>query len=288
MKSAISNLRSQARRHVRRPLTPALSPKHRGQRVASSPPPWPPKVDLFGVRVTPTCYDEAVESILRAARQRRGGAVDLMPVHGLVTAARDAGFRRRMNSFDVVAPDGQPVRWALNLFHNTKLADRCYGPELTLRLCAAAAKEGVAVYFYGSTPDVVEALRAAMTRRFPMLRVVGAESPPFRPLTDAEDRSVVARINSSGAGILFLGTGCPRQEIFAHEHRDRIRAVQVCVGAAFDFHAGKKRMAPAWMQKRGLEWLYRLSQEPGRLWRRYLVTNTIFSLLVGRRLLLGR
>ena len=252
------------------------------------PPVWPPKVELFGVRLTPTCYEEAVEAVMRAARWRRGGAVDLMPVHGLVTASRDPAYRRRINRFDIVAPDGQPVRWALNLFHNTGLPDRCYGPELMLRLCDAAAREGVAVYLYGGTPDVVAALKDKLACRFPALRVVGAESPPFRPLTESEDRAAVARINSSGAGILFLGTGCPKQEIFASEHRDRIKAVQVCVGAAFDFHAGKKRMAPAWMQKRGLEWLFRLGQEPGRLWRRYLVTNTIFSLLVGRRLLLGR
>ena len=249
--------------------------------------PWPHKLDLFGVGVTPTCYDEAVDCILRAAREGRGGVVDLMSAHGLVMAARDASFRRRINTFDLVAPDGQPVRWALNLFHHTGLADRCYGPQLMLRVCEAAARKGVGVYLYGSTPDVVDALVANLTQHYAGLRVVGAESPPFRPLTADEDRDVTARINASGAGVLFLGTGCPKQELFAHDHRQTIKAVQVCVGAAFDFHAGRKRMAPPWMQRRGLEWLYRLGQEPSRLWRRYLVTNTMFSLLVGRRLLLG-
>jgi exopolysaccharide biosynthesis WecB/TagA/CpsF family protein len=168
------------------------------------------------------------------------------------------------------------------------LADRVYGPEFMLRLCEAAAGAGVGVYLYGSTPGVVDKLKNTLVERFGGLRVVGAESPPFRPLTEGEGRAAVDRFNASGAGIVFVGTGCPRQELFAAEHRDRVRAVLVCVGAAFDFHAGAKRMAPPWMQRRGLEWLYRLCQEPGRLWRRYLVTNTIFSLLVGRRLLLGR
>ena len=249
---------------------------------------WPPKLDLFGVGVTPTCYADAVAVILRAARAGSGGVVDLMPVHGLITAARDAAFRRRVNGFELVAPDGQPVRWALNRFHNAGLSDRVYGPELMLRLCRAAAEQGVGVYLYGGTPEVLDKLKNGLAERFPRLRIAGAESPPFRPLTAEEDAAVVARMNESGAGVVFLGVGCPKQEVFAAEHRDRLRAVQVCVGAAFDFHAGAKRMAPPWMQRRGLEWLFRLWQEPGRLWRRYLVTNTIFSLLVGRRLLLGR
>jgi N-acetylglucosaminyldiphosphoundecaprenol N-acetyl-beta-D-mannosaminyltransferase len=250
--------------------------------------PWPPKLELFGVHVTPTCYREAVDVIVRAARERRGGVVDLMPVHGLITAARDPSFRRRVNAFELVAPDGQPVRWALNRFHQTDLQDRVYGPELMLRLCEAAQKAGVGVYLFGGAPAVLDKLNNALAERFPGLRIAGAESPPFRALTAAEDAAAIARINDSGAGIVFLGVGCPKQEVFASDHRHRISAVQVCVGAAFDFHAGEKRMAPPWMQKRGLEWLFRLWQEPGRLWRRYLVTNTIFSLLVGRRLLRGR
>ena len=249
---------------------------------------WPPKLDLFGIGVTPTCYTDAVDVILRAARGGAGGVVDLMPVHGLITAARDASFRRRVNGFELVAPDGQPVRWALNRFHNAGLSDRVYGPELMLRLCRAAAEQGVGVYLYGGTPEVLDTLKNGLAERFPRLRIAGAESPPFRALTAEEDAAVVERMNDSGAGVVFLGVGCPKQEVFAAEHRDRLRAVQVCVGAAFDFHAGAKRMAPPWMQRRGLEWLFRLWQEPGRLWRRYLVTNTIFSLLVGRRLLLGR
>ena len=249
---------------------------------------WPAKHDLFGVRASATCYDEAVAVIIRAALRGVPATVDLMSAHGLVAGARDPRFREVLNSFDLVGSDGQPVRWALNFFHGACLDDRVYGPELTVRLCKAAAEQGVGVYLYGSSPDVIARLRANLLERFPALRIVGAESPPFRPLTPEEDADVVRRINESGAGLVFIGTGCPKQEYFAYDHRHTIRAVQVCVGAAFDFHAGRKKTAPAWMQRRGLEWLFRLTQEPRRLWRRYLVTNTMFSLLVGRRVLLGR
>lgn len=249
---------------------------------------WPAKYDLFGVKATATCYDEAVAVIIRAARKGVSGTVDLMSAHGLVAGARDAKFREVLNSFSIVASDGQPVRWALNLFHKTDLKDRVYGPELTIRLCKAAAEQGVPIYLYGSSPEVIEKLQANLRDKFPAIKIVGAESPPFRPLTKEEDDAVIKRINDSGAGIVFIGTGCPKQEIFAYEHRDSIKGMQLCVGAAFDFHAGEKKTAPNWMQKRGLEWLFRLTQEPGRLWKRYLVTNTMFSLLVGKRFLLGR
>jgi exopolysaccharide biosynthesis WecB/TagA/CpsF family protein len=249
---------------------------------------WPAKYDLFGVKSTATCYDEAVSVIIRAAKKGVSGTVDLMSAHGLVAGARDAKFREILNSFSIVASDGQPVRWALNLFHKTGLKDRVYGPELTIRLCKAAAEHGVPIYLYGSSPEVIEKLQANLRDKFPAIKIAGAESPPFRPLTSEEDAAVIKRINDSGAGIVFIGTGCPKQEIFAYEHRHSIKGVQLCVGAAFDFHAGEKKTAPSWMQKRGLEWLFRLTQEPKRLWKRYLVTNTMFSLLVGRRFLLGR
>jgi exopolysaccharide biosynthesis WecB/TagA/CpsF family protein len=251
----------------------------------SGEPRWPAKREILGVGVSATTYDEAVEAILRAAHERAGGVVTALPVHGVVTAAQDPAFRAKVNGFELVAPDGQPVRWALNLLHGAGLRDRVYGPELMLRLCARAAAEGVSVFLYGSLPDVVERLRANLLARYPALRIAGAEAPPFRPLTPEEDRETVARIEASNAGLVFLGLGCPRQDEFAFAHRERLRAVQVCVGAAFDFHSGNKRMAPAFLQRNGLEWLFRLSQEPSRLWRRYLVTNSIFTARLAAELL---
>jgi exopolysaccharide biosynthesis WecB/TagA/CpsF family protein len=250
---------------------------------------WPGKHDLFGVKATATTYDELVNVVIRAALRGVAGTVDFMSAHGLVAGARDPRFREVLNSFDVVASDGQPVRWALNFFHKAGLPDRVYGPELTTRLCKAAAEQGVPIYLYGGVDDaLLEKLKANLLDKYPALKIAGAESPPFRKLTPEEDAAVVKRVNDSGAGILLIGLGCPKQEVFAYEHRGSIKAVQLCVGAAIDFHAGVKDTAPRWMQKLGLEWLFRLTQEPTRLWKRYLVTNTMFSLLVGRRVLLGR
>jgi N-acetylglucosaminyldiphosphoundecaprenol N-acetyl-beta-D-mannosaminyltransferase len=250
--------------------------------------PRPRRHDLFGVRVSATTYDELCEWCIDRALNNKGGCVDLMPVHGLISAVRDPEYRDMMNAFDVIAPDGQPVRWALNKFHNANLSDRVYGPEFTLRLCKAAAEAGVPIYLYGSSPEVIELLSKNLSAKFPKLIIAGAESPPFRPLLAEEDAEVTARINDSGAKLVFLGTGCPKQEIFAYKHRYSINGVQLCVGAAFDFHAGKKNIAPAWMQKRGLEWLFRLCSEPRRLWKRYFVTNSIFVMLVARKMLFGQ
>jgi exopolysaccharide biosynthesis WecB/TagA/CpsF family protein len=249
---------------------------------------WPEKRTLFGVQMSATDYEQLVRIISRAAQRREGGAVTHLAVHGLITAVTDHDYRRRINNrFDVVAPDGMPVRWAMNFFEKLSLPDRVYGPELMIRLCKMAAENGIKVYLYGSTQQVVDALHENLCDQFPSLQVVGAEPSVFRPLSEHEDRQLVKRINDSGAGLLFVGLGCPRQETFAAEHRHNIKAVQMCVGAAFDFHAGNKPMAPRWLQDHGLEWLYRLTQEPSRLWRRYLITNTTFCLLCMRRMIVG-
>jgi N-acetylglucosaminyldiphosphoundecaprenol N-acetyl-beta-D-mannosaminyltransferase len=237
---------------------------------------WPAKYDLLGVQVSGTTYHEALETIIQAAKRGERAIVTLAAVHAIVTASRNPELREQMNRFAIVAPDGQPVRWALNRLYGLRLPDRVYGPELTLRICRCAAAERLSIYLYGGTPQILKSLEENLLRRFPGLVIAGGEAPPFRPLTAEEDEAVVRRVNGSGAAILFIGLGCPKQDHFAADHSDRIEAVQVCVGAAFDFHAGAKRMAPAWMQRRGLEWLFRLSQEPGRLWRRYLETNSIF------------
>jgi N-acetylglucosaminyldiphosphoundecaprenol N-acetyl-beta-D-mannosaminyltransferase len=243
---------------------------------------WPVRRQVLGVPVSCTTYDEVVTNIIAAARHRIPALVTAFAVHGVVTAAEDPEFRRRIEDFHVVTPDGQPVRYALNLLYRAGLSDRVYGPELTVRLCQRAAECSVPVYLYGSTQRTVQRLRQNLIHRFPALRVVGAEPSVFRPLSADEDRLLIDRINASGAGMVFIGLGCPRQETFAYEHYPAVQAVQVCVGAAFDFIAGTKRMAPRWMQEHALEWLYRLSQEPGRLLGRYATTNAKFarSLLV--------
>jgi exopolysaccharide biosynthesis WecB/TagA/CpsF family protein len=261
------------------------------QNVAVDPLPpvaWPKKHEVFGVSISATTYDQAQAAVMQAAKRRASATVTHMSGHGLTMAARDATFRAVINSFDIIAPDGQPVRWVINRFHGANLPDRCYGPELMIRLCRAAAKEGVSIYLYGSSQDVLDLLSRNLRRECPGLVIAGAESPPFRALSDDEVTEAIRRMNDSGAGLVFIGLGCPRQDVFAHQHKHRIKGVQLCVGAAFDFHAGNKKMAPRWMQKSGLEWFFRLTQEPTRLWKRYLSIHATFAFLLTRRLILGR
>jgi exopolysaccharide biosynthesis WecB/TagA/CpsF family protein len=248
----------------------------------------PTKKDLFGVGVSVAGPQEVVDHIIDWAHEHRTAAIDFMPVHSLVTAVRDAQYREAIKRFDIVACDGQPVRWAMNRFHHAGLRERVYGPHVMQNLCVRAAAEGLPIYLYGGKPDALEQLTYRLSQRLPELKIVGAESPPFRPLTDEEHAAAARRINASGARLVFLGIGCPKQELFAHRHLDDVRAVMCCVGAAFDFHAGTLKMAPAWMQQRGLEWLYRLCKEPRRLWKRYATTNAIFLGLAARKAITGR
>ena len=237
---------------------------------------WPPKRDLFGVQISVTEYDELVDAMLRAAKLRVPAVVSFHAVHAVIEATRDPKLLSTVNRFEAIAPDGQPIRWALNHLYRVGLKERVYGPETMARICERAAHESVPIYLYGGSQQVIDALLQKLPRRFPRLQIAGAESPPFRALTPEEDAAVVDRINDSGAGIVFIGLGCPKQDHFAGDHAGRICAVQACVGAAFDFHAGTKAMAPQWMQRNGFEWLYRFASEPRRLWKRYLNTNSIF------------
>ena len=250
------------------------------QARAATPPElaWPRKADVLGVQVSITNYDEAVEAIVRAARLGHPATVSCHAVHAIVTCSSDPQLRAAVNSFQMITPDGQPVRWALNLLHRARLKKRVYGPELMMCLCRAAATEGLPVYLYGGSEDVALRLPECLRQQFPGLVIAGSESPPYRPITAEEAEAVDQRIRASGARLVFIGLGCPKQDQFAFEHHGHFPAVQICVGAAFDFLCGNKPMAPSWMQRFGLEWVFRLCQEPRRLWQRYLVTNTKFVL----------
>jgi N-acetylglucosaminyldiphosphoundecaprenol N-acetyl-beta-D-mannosaminyltransferase len=238
------------------------------------------KKNVLGILINALDYDAAVDSILCAARDRRAFAVSAVAVHGLMTGVLDPEQKFRLNHFDLLTPDGQPIRWVLNWLYRAKLRDRVYGPNLTLKLCARAAQEGVAVYFYGSTPEILAELKKSLASRFPALVIAGMEPSRFRPLTPQEKTDLAARIRASGTSLVFVGLGCPRQEVFAFECRDILQMPILAVGAAFPFLAGLIPQAPAWMQKAGLEWLFRLASEPKRLWRRYLFLNPAYILLV--------
>jgi N-acetylglucosaminyldiphosphoundecaprenol N-acetyl-beta-D-mannosaminyltransferase len=238
------------------------------------------KRNVLGVFVDAVDYEGAMEEILRAARERRVFSVSALAVHGVMTGVLNREHRYRLNHFNLVLPDGQPVRWAIRFLHGTKLRDRVYGPQLTLKLCRAAAQEGFGVYFYGSTPEILEGLCANLRRMFPDLTIAGAAPSKFRRLSLAEKEDVARRIRDSGADIVFVGLGCPRQEVWTYEFARVLSMPVLAVGAAFAFHAGKLSQAPSWMQDAGLEWLFRLASEPGRLWKRYLFLNPAYLLLL--------
>lgn len=242
------------------------------------------KVNIIGILIDAVDYKSAVDRIVQAARDRRPMAVSALAVHGLMTGALYSKYKYRLNHFDMLVPDGQPVRWAMNMLHGAQLQDRVYGPNLMLALCAQAEREGMGVFLYGSTQEVLSGLNSRLKHRFPALLVAGMEHSKFRPLAADEKRDLAARIRASGAAIVFVGLGCPRQEVWAYELRDALSTPLVAVGAAFPFFAGAVRQAPKWMQARGLEWLFRLVQEP-RLWRRYLFLNHLYVLLVALQLL---
>lgn len=238
------------------------------------------KRDILGVMVDVVDYESAVDQILHAAKEGRGFAATALAVHGVMTGALDPEHRFRLNQFDLVVPDGQPVRWALNLLHSTRLKDRVYGPALMLALCDRCASEGFPIYLYGSNESVLARLRKRLEELFPTLRIAGAQPSRFRRITPDEKREIVKEIRGSGARLVFAGLGCPRQEVWAYEFRDALSMPVVAVGAAFDFHAGTVPQAPRRLQNAGLEWLYRLVHEPKRLWRRYALLNPLYIAMV--------
>jgi N-acetylglucosaminyldiphosphoundecaprenol N-acetyl-beta-D-mannosaminyltransferase len=238
------------------------------------------KRNVLGILIDAVDYEYAVDAISIAARHRRPAAVSALAVHGLMTGVLDREHKFRLNNFDLLVPDGQPVRWVLNWLYRTRLKDRVYGPNLTLRLCARAAAEGLPLYFYGSTEQILSALRNSLEARFPGIKIAGMEPSKFRRLTPPEREDLAQRVRDSGAAILFAGLGCPRQEVFAYEFRNVLSMPVLAVGAAFPFIAGLSPQAPRWMQDRGLEWLFRLASEPRRLWRRYLYLNPAYAFLV--------
>lgn len=238
------------------------------------------KFSVAGIGVSAIDYEGAVNAIVAAAHRRQAMTVTALAVHGVMTGALDRQHQYRLNHFDLVCPDGQPVRWALNWLHGTKLKERVYGPELTLRVCEACAAEGLPIFLFGGTEEMLAALSQSLKAKFPALQIAGMRSSRFRQLTVEERDSLASEINASGARVCFVGIGCPRQETFAYEMKDLVQMPQLAVGAAFAFHAGMLAQAPPWMQKRGLEWLYRLLREPKRLWRRYVYLNPLFVTLV--------
>lgn len=238
------------------------------------------KKNVLGVQINAVDYEAAVSKIMIAAKERQPLTVSALAVHGVMTGVLDPIHRFRLNNLELVVPDGQPVKWALNLLYKTRLADRVYGPTLTLKVCERAAAEKIPVYFYGSTPETLQKLLKNLKIRFPGIIIAGSQASRFRRVTNEEKCNIAKQIRESGAQLTFVGLGCPRQEVWAFENRDILPMPILAVGAAFDFHACVSRQAPPILQRLGLEWFFRFTQEPIRLWKRYVLLNPLFLTLL--------
>ena len=239
---------------------------------------------ILGVNVAVSSYDDLVRYCLAWARELHSRAIFFASVHMMMEAVDDPAFLLQLNHAGTVLPDGMPLVWALRML-GEKRAQRVCGPDATAALLAAAEKAGISIGFYGGSQETLDSLLSAVRLRHPELKVTYAESPPFRQLTPEEDLAVVERIASSRARLLFIGLGCPRQEHWIIEHLGRVHATMFAVGAAIDFISGSKRRAPRWMQRCGLEWVFRFAIEPRRLAGRYLRHNPRFVLMFLRQLL---
>lgn len=244
-----------------------------------------PKVNILGIGISTITMNDALKQIETWIDNRDRLYVSVCTVHTVMECQKSEAMRQAINGAGMATPDGMPLVW-LGKLQSSHPVNRVYGPDLMLALCELSAQKGYTQYFYGGAEGVSEKLSQTLSRRYPALKVVGAYSPPFRPLTDAEDQQIIHQINQANPDIIWVGLGTPKQDLWMASHRNLLdAAVIIAVGAAFDFHTGRIPQAPSWMQQVGLEWLYRLVQEPKRLWYRYLVYNPLFVLNVLAQLL---
>ncbi len=237
------------------------------------------KKNVFGINYSIVDYNSASDIIIQSSKSRRSFGVTALAVHGLIESYNNHELKDKINTIDLVVPDGQPIRWALNSFYKVGLRDRVYGPTLTKHVLEKANVAHLGVFLFGSTSETLEKFSQYIQINFPNISIRGTHTDRFREATPEEDAIDIKRINDSGANIILVGRGCPRQELWVANHLGLVHGAMMAVGAAFNFHAGNLKQAPKWMQDSGLEWLYRLIQEPGRLWKRYLFTNTQFIYL---------
>jgi N-acetylglucosaminyldiphosphoundecaprenol N-acetyl-beta-D-mannosaminyltransferase len=242
-----------------------------------------PVRNVLGFAIGALPFHKQSELILDWAHSGSSKLVCIANTHMLVEAQRNERLARVLRYADLITPDGMPLVWMLRLMGLTQ-QDRVAGPDLLPEICAGAEDSGLSVFFLGSQPEVLDRMRTRLKREFPSLKVAGLETLPFRPMTEAEDLEVVDMLNRSGAKVLFVSLGCPKQEIWMAAHKEDLKMVMIGVGAAFPIYAGIQRRAPLWMQRSGLEWFYRLLQEPRRLWKRYTSTIPAFILLALKQL----
>jgi N-acetylglucosaminyldiphosphoundecaprenol N-acetyl-beta-D-mannosaminyltransferase len=236
----------------------------------------PSRVNVLGVGISAINLDLAVAAVARALEQKNKGYVCVTGVHGVSEAQNNPAFRRILNDAFLNTPDGMPMVW-MGRAQGFREMQRVYGPDLMLRVCEFTRASGYTHFLYGGAPGVAEELKRRLEQRFPGLRIVGTYTPPFRPLSSEEEAELVDRVGTLKPDVFWVGLSTPKQEQFMARYAQKLAATLFFgVGAAFDFHAGRVRQAPRWMQRSGLEWLFRLGCEPRRLWKRYLKNNPVF------------
>ena len=236
----------------------------------------PGSFECCGVRIDAVTLDEAVERLFAFALRRRPATLHLCNAYTLALASHDPGYAALLNDGDLNLPDGQPVAWVGRRLGFRDLEQSTRGPDLMVETIRRGQVLGLRHFVYGSTPEVVAKLVAELRAIAPDALIVGAEAPPFRPLSDGEADELAARVHDAGAEIVWVGLGTPRQDVFVEQMRNRLGCALVPIGAAFDFIAGTKRTAPRWLQHTGFEWTFRLACEPRRLTKRYVVGNARF------------
>lgn len=249
-----------------------------------------PIINVVGSPITALPFAEQIKAILEWASRRVSKVVCVANVHMLMEAYWNPEFSSVLKNADLVTPDGMPLVWMMKLMGASE-QNRIAGMEILISLCQLAPQRNISMFFLGSEETILEKMRKKLEREFPDMKIVGMEPLPFRPLTSAENEAVIAKIHESGAGLVLVSLGCPKQEYWMQENQGKVQAVMIGLGAVFPMLAGINKRAPRWMQNLGLEWFYRLNQEPRRLWKRYLQTNPAFIALALKQLLthyLGR
>jgi N-acetylglucosaminyldiphosphoundecaprenol N-acetyl-beta-D-mannosaminyltransferase len=262
----------------------AIATSHAHTSTPDGVPTPPARVAILDIPLAVSDYDEVIDWMEAMVAANERGYVTAAAVNLVMSAREDPETMRATLGATLAVPDGQPLVWALHALGHPR-ATRVYGPDLMAHFCTRAARTGIPMYLYGGrTPEALQLLEERLRERFPGLRIAGSHSPPFREPTPAEEDAAVAAIDASGAAVVWVGTGQPKQEKWMLRMRPRLAApLLVGVGAAFDFHAGLVSQAPPWMQRNGLEWIYRLSREPRRLWRRYARYNPLFVIGFARQ-----
>lgn len=242
------------------------------------------KIPIVSTFIHSTSYNDACDRIQYWVKHNKSCYVVAANVHVVMMAHWQKAYRQVVNNSALVTPDGMPLVWTMRLL-GIKKQTRVYGPDLMLAWCDRAAQLSIPIYLYGGKPTTLAKLEHNLKQKFPELIIAGSHSPPFCPLTAQEEAEDLKRIQATGAKVVFVGLGCPKQEKWMARCQGKLQAVMIGVGAAFSFHSKEVSQAPRWLMKLGFEWLYRLIREPKRLWRRYLLNNPLFLILLALQLL---